>query len=98
MESVECHNGLERIEEHALAECRALKKIKLPSVKVICSSAFYFSGVIEVEFVDKLVTIELQAFKSCSRLKRFRIPSVRNIGMVLFVTAQIWSTNVELCI
>jgi len=84
VESVECHDELERIEERAFAECRALKKIKIPGVKVICSSAFYFSGVIDVEFGDKLITIELQAFKSCSRLKRVRMPSVRNIGMDAF--------------
>jgi hypothetical protein len=65
---------VEKIEERALTHSLLIsKRIELQGIKVICSSAFSFSGVMDLEFGDKLETIlnymhSRTAMIMCSRL------------------------------
>ena len=82
--SVEFHDGVEIIEEHAFTGCWLLKgPIKLLGAKIIKEKAFFNCGLTEVEFGNKLETIEEEAF-NISLLEKIRMPSVRTIGRGAF--------------
>ena len=83
---VECHDGVEIIEEEAFASCWLLKgPIKLLGVKIIKKKAFFDCfDLTDVEFGDQLETIEEQAFYNCTGLSKIRMPSVRTIGRSAF--------------
>ena len=84
--SVEFHDEIEIIEEHAFSGCVRLRgSIKLLGVKIIKVKAFQnCNRLTDVEFGDKLETIERIAFYSCYSLRNITMPSVRNIEMWAF--------------
>jgi hypothetical protein len=73
--SVETHDGIEKIEKCAFADCDSLRGIKLPGVKEIEGSAFWGCRAMTVaEFGNKLETIGECAFVFCPLLQRIAIP------------------------
>jgi len=78
--SIELHDGVEIIEDHAFQCCHSLKGIKLPGVRVIEQGAFFCcKALADVEFGDKLETIGQHAFAG-NALRNVKIPKVRVIG------------------
>jgi hypothetical protein len=90
LEEVELCEGLLEIGDKAFYQCKALKRIDIPStVTWIGESAFYNCFKLEeVELCDGLQFIESQAFFSCYALKSLTIPNtVRSIGSLAFCHA-----------
>jgi hypothetical protein len=82
--SIEIHDGVEIIEAIAFCNCKSLRRIKLPGVRVIEEYAFDDCTALEdVEFGDKLETIERCAFQFTA-LRNIKIPKVRAIGYHAF--------------
>jgi hypothetical protein len=94
--SIEIHDGVEIIENHAFYLCRSLKGIKLPGVRVIEQYAFYkCTALVDVEFGDKLETIGPAAFARIDSLRNIKLPKIRTIGVNAFLRCE-QLTDVEL--
>jgi hypothetical protein len=79
--SVEFHDGVEKVEQHAFFSCTSLRRLKMPGVIVIENCAFFCCGALtDVEFGDKLETIGVHAFSFCTLLQNIKMSSVRTIG------------------
>jgi hypothetical protein len=82
--SIEMHDGVGIIEEHAFAGCYSLRGIKLSGVRVIEYAVFCNCTALEdVEFGDKLETIGSGAFAN-SVLRNIKLSKVRVIGINAF--------------
>ncbi len=92
--SVEIHDGVEIIDNNAFWCCTSLKRIKLPSVRVIGADAFSETGLDDVDFGDKLETIGDQAF-GYTALRIIKLPKVRVIRTSAFLECY-QLTHVEL--
>jgi len=78
--SVEFHDGVEKVEQHAFFSCTSLRRLKMPGVIVIENCAFFCCGALtDVEFGDKLETIGVHAFSFCTLLQNIKMSSVRTI-------------------
>ena len=96
LEAVELCGGLLEIGEAAFMDCKALKKINMPStVTKIHSYALQFCDTLEtVELCEGLLEIGKQAFNYCVSLKSISIPSTVNfIGDRAFYNTQIISIS-----
>ncbi len=72
---IHLNNGLEKIDEYALANSN-ISSLTIPnSVTEIGGSAFQQSALEEVVLSSNLTTLGVQAFYSCSNLKSIAIPS-----------------------
>lgn len=72
---IQLNNGLEKIDEYALANSN-ISSLTIPnSVTEIGGSAFQQSAFEEVILSSNLTTLGVQAFYSCSNLKSIAIPS-----------------------
>ena len=70
------NDGLQRIEDYAFRECKALKNINFPSTLLeVGTSAFSFcTSLEEVVLNEGLQKIGMGAFANCRSLKRITIP------------------------
>ncbi|KAK1735687.1 leucine-rich repeat domain-containing protein [Skeletonema marinoi] len=86
---VDCHNGVERVNERAFYLCRSLRRANLPGVTFIDQSAFgYCSRLMDVKFSSRLETIETWAFDECEDLKYLKIPSLLRIKFGAFFSCK----------
>ena len=84
------HPGVEIIENNAFYDTPSLVTITgMESVKEIGSSAFYYSGIENINLGDNLETIGSNAFYSCKMLKSIIIPgSVDTVPKEAFASCQ----------
>ena len=86
--TVETHDGIRKIGDHAFYYCKALPRINLKSAVEIDNSAFCNCFHMEsVEFGDRLETIGKYAFGWTS-LTHLKLPTVITIGVGAFFTCQ----------
>ena len=79
IEEVECHDGVEKIEEHAFDYCPRLKRVIMPGVKVIEYRAFHNCQVLTYIECGKLERIGASAFSHNKSLSSIDLPSIRNV-------------------
>ncbi|CAJ1952250.1 unnamed protein product [Cylindrotheca closterium] len=77
LEEVEFSEGLEEIEASAFFDCRALRKVSIPStVKCTGKRSFHrCTNLVDVQLKEGLVSIENSAFGVCTELGTMRLPS-----------------------
>jgi len=64
---VDFHSGVDIVERNAFIDCRSLRRINLPGVRIIEDHAFEDCCDLEdVEFRNKLETIGAWAFNNCA--------------------------------
>jgi hypothetical protein len=86
LETVECHDGVEKIGRNSFTHCHSLRWIKIPGVIDIEILAFANCVNLEhVEFGDKLETIKEDAFRWCASLRSITLPSIKCIRSHAFM-------------
>jgi hypothetical protein len=72
-----CHEGVEKIERSAFAQCPNLKRVIMPGVKVLENGAFYNCRALTDVECGKLEIIGYCAFGSCVSMKSINAPSAK---------------------
>ncbi len=75
-----CHEDVEKIEEYAFFDCRSLRRVVMPGVKIVKKMAFYHCNALSDVECGKLEIIIDGAFGYCASLKSINLPSARIIG------------------
>ena len=81
---VVCHEDVEKIETAAFANCRSLKRVIMPGVKIVEGDAFDSCTALADVECDKLEIIRYEAFCDCDSLRNINLPSVRILEEVTF--------------
>ncbi len=80
-----CHDRVEKIEVYAFNNCRSLRRLIMPGVKIVEWEAFYKCVALTHVECDKLEIIERSAFISCrSLLRSINLPSARIVEALAF--------------
>ena len=74
---VECHDGVEKIEEWAFYWCPRLRRVIIPGVKEIGHRAFWYCTALNYIECGKLETIKSSAFSACKSLSSIELPSIK---------------------
>ena len=83
---VDFHSEVDIVERNAFIDCRCLRRINLPGVRIIGVRAFQHCDDLEdVEFGNKLEIIGESAFMSRKSLRDIKIPSVMTIEVGAFL-------------
>jgi len=83
---LECHDGVDTIEEEAFHDCPSLKRVKMPGVRVVEKYAFAHCYALTDVDCDKLERIGGCSFKCCPSLSSMNLPSVETVASHAFET------------
>ena len=83
IEEVECHDGVEKIEEHTFYYCPNLRRVIMPGVKII--ERYAFGGCQALNYIEcgKLEIIGERAFGRCA-LSSVNLPSIKIVEKSAF--------------
>ena len=84
IEEVECHEGVEKIEEWAFDNCPSLRRIIMPGVKKVEEFSFHLCRALTYIEWGKLEIIGMSAFSLCESLSSIDLPSIRIVGCQAF--------------
>jgi len=93
LQSVETHDGVEKIDNFAFFGCKRLTHIDIRSVKVIEVLGLAGTGLPELD-CDNLEMVESYAFEGCESLRRITLPSLKVMKRSVFDKTAL--TDVEL--
>jgi hypothetical protein len=82
---VKFHKGVETVGREAFMNCRSIRGIQMPGVKIVGVGAFTnCKRLKDIQFGKKLEIIEFSAFYGCISLKCVIIPAARTIEVCAF--------------
>jgi len=88
IEEVECHDGIETVEEFAFYQCPSLRRVRMPGVKVVEEHAFSDCEALRYVECDKLERIGLEAFFDCTSLRSVNMLSVKIVEPSAFANCE----------
>ena len=77
IQEVICHDGVEKIEEHAFHRCRSLRRVIMPGVKIVERGAFRICRALSYIECGKLEIIGEEVFIFCFSLNSIDLPSIK---------------------
>ena len=81
-----CHEDVKKIQEYAFFDCKSLRRVVMPGVKIVESMAFYRCKALTDVDCGKLERIGDAAFTHCISLRSITLPSVRIVEEAAFGT------------
>ena len=84
IEEVICHDGVEKIGKDAFHSCPRLRRVLMPGVKEVESSAFTTCRALSFIECGKLERIGVIAFKFCKSLSSVDLPSIKIVSTNAF--------------
>ena len=84
IQEIECHDGVEKIEQFAFSNCPSLRRLIMPGVKEVEKSAIYNCTALTHIECGKLEIIGAWAFCNCESLRSIDLPSARIVKEFAF--------------
>eukprot|EP00984_Skeletonema_dohrnii_P032645 scaffold27103_cov79-Skeletonema_dohrnii-CCMP3373.AAC.2 len=81
---VDCHDRVKTVKERAFAQCRSLRKIRMPGVEEVKKCAFMNCRALEDVECGKLERIGYGAFDGCESLESINLPSAKIVELYAF--------------
>ena len=79
-----CHEDVETIKEYTFYDCRSLRLVIMPGVKILEQAAFHCCDALTDVECDKLEITRESAFSECESLRSINMPSARIVEEHVF--------------